>query len=175
LGPSVSAAPSHVEHDAVATISEAQGGALPVPYSLPERPALGEPVAGLLFGAQSWQPPARKVTAARVAPSAPPLPYRFVGRLVHDGKLQFFLSRDEGVIPITEGDMLDGTYRIESISGDRITLVYLPLNYKHDIPIAVSPRTGGATVSATNAVTHAPQSGIGTISTESVVASARSR
>src|SRR5687767_14293826 len=63
--------------------------------ALPERNVLGESQADL-FGSQSWEPPLPKVVAGSSGPPAPPPPppvtYRFAGRLVQDGKTQFFVS-----------------------------------------------------------------------------------
>ena len=78
------------------------------------------------------------------APSAPPLPYRFAGRLVRDGTLQIFLARGDVAIPIKQGQILDGAYRVEAIGEDRVTLVYLPLNHKDSIALRYAPPTAAA-------------------------------
>lgn len=138
--------------------------------ALPERPALSE-ARSELFGSQSWQPPAPKIVVAPVAPTAPPLPYRFAGKLVQDGKLQVFLSRGETAIPIKQGEILDGTYRVEAIGEDRITVVYLPLGHKENIPVNSALQTAGAGVAAAGASAPANgmQAGPGTIPTASVI------
>lgn len=146
----------------------------PMSATLPERPALGEP-AGELFGSQSWQPPPPKVVAAPAKPSAPPMPYRFAGKLVQNGQLQIFLSKGDIPIPIKQGEVLDGTYRVESIGENGVTLVYLPLGHKEHIP------AGGALPAATAAAppfgaippASGPQPGLGAIPTGAVVAPAR--
>jgi hypothetical protein len=63
------------------------------------------------------------------------LPYTFAGRLIHDGKLSLLLAKGDDVIAIREGDTIDGTYRVESITETQITLVYLPLGQKQTIPV----------------------------------------
>ena len=103
-------------------------------FALPERAPLGEPREEL-FGSQSWQPPAPKVAAAPAAPVAPPMPYRFAGKLLQDGKLQVFLAKGDEVVSAREGETLDGTYRVESIDDAQITLLYLPLKHKESIPV----------------------------------------
>lgn len=127
------APPSRAAHaEATTSAPESKGTTSSAPLSLPERPALSEP-PGALFGAQSWQPPPPKVAAPPPPPSAPPMPYRFAGRVLHGGKLQVFLSKGGRAIPISEGEILDGAYRVESIATDRITLVYLPLDHRETI------------------------------------------
>jgi hypothetical protein len=105
--------------------------------ALPERSPLGESRTGL-FSSHSWQPPALKsaavIAAAPDAPSAPAMPYRFAGTLVQDGKLQVLLAKGDAVIPVQQGETIDGGYRVESIGEDQITLIYLPLGKKEVIP-----------------------------------------
>lgn len=116
-------------------------------FALPDRAPLGEPRAEL-FGPHSWQPPAPKDRAARAVPSVPPMPYRFAGKLVQQGQTQIFLSKDDSIIAIREGDTLDGAYRVESIGEAQITLVYLPLKHKETIPIYSSLPLAGVQVQA---------------------------
>ena len=142
-GPAASPVSALRQSKAVAAQPAAKAEAKPLALALPERPTLGEP-AGVLFGSQSWQPPAPKTTAARVAPSAPPLPYRFAGKLVRDGTLQVFLAKGNVAIPIKQGQILDGAYRVETIGEDRVTLVYLPLNHKDSIALRYALPTAAA-------------------------------
>ena len=113
-------------------------------FAIPERPPLGQSQSPL-FESQNWLPPPPKPTPAERAkaarpppPVAPPLPYTFAGRLVHDGKLSLLLAKGDEVIPIKEGETLDGVYKVESITQTQITLVYLPLNQKQTIPVITS-------------------------------------
>ena len=72
------------------------------------------------------------------------MPYRFAGKLLQDGRLQIFLAKDDVVLPIKQGDTLDGAYRVESISDAQITLLYLPLKHKETIPVSSSLPLAGA-------------------------------
>src|SRR5215213_8208327 len=77
--------------------------------ALPER-ALAESRAPL-FSSQSWQPPPPKVVARpgpAPVPMAPPVPYRFVGRMLQDGQLSVFLANGDSVITAKQGDTIDG-------------------------------------------------------------------
>ncbi len=103
-------------------------------FALPDRVPLGEPRAAL-FGSHTWQPPAPKVGAAPAAPAVPAMPYRFAGKLLQEGKLQVFLAKGDEVVPIRQGETLDGAYRVESIGEAQITLLYLPLKHKESIPV----------------------------------------
>jgi hypothetical protein len=113
-------------------------------FALRERAPLGE-TQGALFGSRAWQPPPQAVVQAAPPPkpTPPPMPYKFAGKLLQDGKFQVFLSKGDATIPVWEGETLDGTYRVESIGEDRITLVYLPLKHKETIPVfSLIPNAG---------------------------------
>ncbi len=141
--------------------------------TLPEHRTLSE-TRSELFGSQSWQPPPPKIIAAPVVPTAPPLPYRFAGKLLQEGRLQVFLAKGDAAIPIKQGEILDGTYRVESIGEDKITLVYLPLGHKESISVSSSLQTAGAGVmgAGTTAPAGGTRAGLGTIPIGSVIASA---
>lgn len=112
-------------------------------FALRERAPLGE-TQGALFGSRAWQPPPSQIASKPAAPTVPPMPYRFAGKLLQDGKLQVFLSKGDATVPVREGETLDGIYRVESIGEDRITLVYLPLKHKETIPVFSLIPNGGA-------------------------------
>lgn len=121
--------------------------------ALPERPLLGE-LRSELFSSHSWQPPAPKISAAPaapVAPSAPPMPYRYAGKLVQGGEYSVLLSKGDAVFPIREGDTLEGAYRVEAIGETQVTLVYLPLGRKENIPVVSSLPAMGAVSGASPA------------------------
>ena len=62
------------------------------------------------------------------APVAPPLPYRFAGQLLLDSGKQVFLARGDEIIPVKEGDTVDGQYRVESVSTTSMALVHIASN-----------------------------------------------
>jgi hypothetical protein len=75
------------------------------------------------------------------APRAPPLPFTFVG-LLEKGAPQpsAFLARGEDLIVASAGDVLDRTYRVESMTATEIVFTYLPLNERQTIALAGGPR-----------------------------------
>lgn len=132
---------SQTEQQPAAKASSAAPSAQAAPeerYStLPSRQAIGKP-RGEPFGARSWVPvaPARpKVVEAPPKPVAPPLPYRIAGQLTHDGGMQVVLARDDRIFTVRQGETLDNIYRIESITPDAVTFVYLPLDEKQQLPV----------------------------------------
>jgi hypothetical protein len=104
--------------------------------ALPARESLGK-LRGELFGFASPSVPRAAARAAlhAAAPTPPPMPYRLAGQVVHDGAARVVLARDERVITVREGDKLDDDYRVESITPDGVTLVYLPLGTREQLPV----------------------------------------
>jgi hypothetical protein len=106
--------------------------------TLPAREAIG-PSRGEVFGARSWAQAASVAATLPVAPPkpvAPPVPYRVAGQVTHGGVVHVVLARDDRVLTVREGDRLDDVYRVESIKPDVVTLVYLPLDMREELPVA---------------------------------------
>lgn len=100
------------------------------------------------FAGKSWYvpppppPPQKPQEAPR--PTAPPLPFGYMGRMQEeDGQAVVYLTQGKRAYSVSEGDTIDGTYRVEGISPTQVTLVYLPLNIKQKLNI------GGASLADT--------------------------
>lgn len=132
---------------------------------LPQRSGLSR-ARGELFGAPP--PPPRVVEAAAKpeAPVAPPMPYRFAGKVRNGGEEQILVSKGDLVFAVKEGETLDGTYRVMKIGADRIELLYLPLNSRDTIlvnstldveqPEQVAVAAAAPPATATSAATVTP-------------------
>lgn len=70
-------------------------------------------------------------------PTAPPLPYTFVG-LLEKGAARpaAFIARGDALLVVAAGDVVEGSYRIESIGPREIVLTYLPLGQKQSLDLA---------------------------------------
>jgi hypothetical protein len=102
---------------------------------LPDRRGLAR-ARGELFGAPPAPPKAVPVVAAAPTPVAPPVPYRFAGKVRKGSEEEVLLSKGDLVFAIKVGDTLDGMYRVESIGADRIELLYLPLGTTERITVS---------------------------------------
>lgn len=99
---------------------------------------------GEAFANLSWLPPAPPVVIVPPPrppkpppPTAPPLPFTFVG-LMEKGtaRPQAFLTKGEALLVVAVGDMIDNnTYRIESLSAQKIVLTYLPMDTQQTLNI----------------------------------------
>jgi hypothetical protein len=95
------------------------------------------PTQGDPFAPRSFAPaprPARAPDAAQ--PSAPPLPFRYAGRLTQNGTTEVFVARGEELIAIAPGQAIDGEYRVDAISASRIGFTYLPLKTQQSLEVA---------------------------------------
>jgi hypothetical protein len=64
------------------------------------------------------------------------MPYAFVG-MVERGtdKPQAFLSRGETLVVVAVGDVIDNTYRVDSLTAKAVVLTYLPLGKQQTIQV----------------------------------------
>ena len=89
----------------------------------------------------------RRLSGASRAPVvavAPPLPYRFAGRVRKGAEDEFLVSKGDLIIPVKAGDVLDGTYRVVAVKADGIELVYLPLGTSERIAVSSVLDVGSA-------------------------------
>lgn len=99
------------------------------PLDFPEPVPVDEPEEGAKpidpFRSASWYvaPPPTKPPK----PTAPPLPFKYLGKLNEEGEIRVFLSHQGRHLIARVGDVINGTYSIEEISGGRMTLLYQPL------------------------------------------------
>lgn len=103
-----------------------------------------EPAAHLLFASKSWQPPAPppKVEAAPPpppppeppAPTAPPLPFSFLGAFEAEGATPvFYLAEADKVHTVSAGDTINALYRVDAVDAHGLVLVYLPLDIRQTL------------------------------------------
>jgi len=101
----------------------------------PAKPEEGE--ISNVFGATSWYvpppPPPPPPPAPPPKPTAPPMPFAYLGSYEGDTKLIIILSKGDRVYTVSPGDVIEGTYKVESIKGSWLEMIYLPLNIKQTI------------------------------------------
>jgi hypothetical protein len=107
----------------------------------PDIPADTELVASNSFGATSWHvappppppPPAPVKPPPPAPPAAPPAPFSFLGRYEDGNARIILLVRDDRIYTVSEGDVIDKTYRVERLAGGLLELTYLPLGTRQTI------------------------------------------
>lgn len=106
---------------AAATPPADGGAAAPV-----QRPQTVEGLAAAdLFATRSWQPPPPSPPPPP-KPTAPPLPFKYAGKLIEDKTVRIFLSQGTATTLVKQGDQL-GNYDIERVTTSSVVLRYRPL------------------------------------------------
>lgn len=92
---------------------------------------------GNLFGQQSWAPPPPPPAkpAPPQPPTAPTLPFTYLGKKNEDAAWEVYLAHGDTTLIVHENTVIEGTYRVDSISPPMLHLTYLPLNQGQDLPI----------------------------------------
>jgi len=148
-------APGHwfSQEDALAPIAGKPASAGPVGAA--ELVGAGKPAKGPeqasrdLFPTQQWTKPQalatvteQPVVAAPVvaaAPTAPALPFQFIGRMGERDDLQIFLQNGEKLYVVRQGDVIEDTYRLDRVSASELNLVYLPLHQSQTLSVGSAP------------------------------------
>jgi len=102
-------------------------------------PARSEREASI-FGAANLAPAAPKPQAAAPAqaPQAPPLPYQYVGKKAEDGQWEVYLTLNDELRIARLNTVIDGKYRVDSLSPVAMGLTYLPLNRAQTLSLGAS-------------------------------------
>jgi pyruvate/2-oxoglutarate dehydrogenase complex dihydrolipoamide acyltransferase (E2) component len=110
--------------------------------------AAAEKPAADPFARHSFAPQAQADAAAAqpaAPPAAPPLPFRYLGKMIEDGELAVFLARGDESYSVkaehgkkqgkNRGQKLDGEYRVDKVTENRVTFTYLPLKIQQTLEI----------------------------------------
>jgi len=63
------------------------------------------------------------------------MPYRVAGKVFLEGLPQIVLAKGDSIVTVREGDTLEDGYRVEAIHREHLTLLYLPLGVRQDVPV----------------------------------------
>ena len=69
------------------------------------------------------------------APTVPPLPLRYLGRAIEDGRTTFFIARGKELHMVREGDLIGDDYWVSDITASEMTFTYLPLDARQALAI----------------------------------------
>lgn len=67
-------------------------------------------------------------------PVAPPLPFRYLGKMLDGGKLAVFLARGDESLSVSAGQRI-GDYRVDKVTESEVVFTYLPLKTKQSLPL----------------------------------------
>ena len=95
----------------------------------------GDPFAKRSFGA----PAAAQAAAAPAKPEAPELPFRYMGKVIEDGKLEILLLRGDEHFSVAAGQKIGDEYRLDKVTTSSLTFTYLPMKKKQTLEIIPTP------------------------------------
>ena len=76
-----------------------------------------------LFPKQTWYIP----PPPPPPPQAPPLPFSYMGSWQEDNTTTYYLTRGSMPVSVHAGQVLDGTWQLEPVTGKTLNFTYLPL------------------------------------------------
>jgi hypothetical protein len=93
-----------------------------------------------IFAVRNWEPPAPAVDSTAnlppPPPEAPPIPFRYAGKLEEAGKPPiFYLAQGEEILAVHPGDLIKGDYRVGRIKNGQLHFLYRPLKIEQSIPV----------------------------------------
>jgi hypothetical protein len=105
---------------------------------------------GALFATHSWYvpppppPPPSSATTVQTlappAPTAPPLPFSYMGTFTPDGATPvFFLMQGDRVYDVRIGETVDNIYSVDGLVNGQLQLTYKPLNIKQQLAVGGNP------------------------------------
>lgn len=100
--------------------------------SVPQRPEESGTVLDL-FDAKFWN--AKPASTEPPKPTAPPLPFTYMGKVLENGGTRLFLVQGDRIHIVKAGDTIDSTYRMDKVENGVLTLTYLPLNIQQTLNI----------------------------------------
>jgi hypothetical protein len=78
--------------------------------------------------------------AAPPPPQAPPLPFKYLGRLQESAdRTVWYLLQGERFIVAATGELIDAVYRIEGADAGQLRFRYLPLDQRQTLTIGAAP------------------------------------
>ncbi|BBI99695.1 hypothetical protein FGKAn22_13880 [Ferrigenium kumadai] len=90
-----------------------------------------------IFSVTSWYvpppPPPAQPPPPPPKPTAPPLPFSYLGRYQESQSQIIMLVKGDRVYTVSAGEVIENTYRVEGVVDGRVELTYLPLNIRQTI------------------------------------------
>jgi len=83
-------------------------------------------------------PPQEAIETAPAKRTTPSLPFTYAGKLVENDQAIVFLQHGQSALSVKAGDVIDGTWRVESVSSSSLLFSYLPLGTVVPLTFGVS-------------------------------------
>ena len=128
--------PNQVAEPSVRKKSPSPVASIPAPILTPAKTQEIQPRLALaranLFPEQTWfippPPPPPPPPYVAPPPQAPALPFGYMGRWQEANQTTYYLERGTLPVSVRPGQVLDGVWRLEPVTGGILVFTYLPLN-----------------------------------------------
>ncbi len=95
------------------------------------------------FNSTSWYvpppPPPPAPPPPPPTPVAPPLPFTYLGRYEDKSKTVVILAKGDQVYTVSDGEVIEGTYRVDQIANGTVNFIYLPLKATQSLDMTGPP------------------------------------
>lgn len=94
-----------------------------------------------IFAVRTWEPPPPPPPKPGPPPpppqpQAPPLPFKFLGRIVDADRADaFLLAIQDRVLSVSVGDTIEDRYLLEKFAGGQLHFLYRPLNIRQTLTV----------------------------------------
>lgn len=79
--------------------------------------------------------PAIVMAMAKLKPTAPALPFIYIGKMLVEGKATVYVSKDGRNYALTGGEVIDGVYNVIHVDQHKVTFQYVPLKIEQELII----------------------------------------
>ena len=83
--------------------------------------------AATMFSPRAPTRPPPRTVEPLPRPIAPPFPYAYVGGMTDAGQRTAFFQRGDRVLVLRSGETVDGSFHIDDLNENQMTVTYLPL------------------------------------------------
>jgi hypothetical protein len=79
--------------------------------------------------------PVQPVVVAPPPPSAPPLPFTYIGKMVEENKIIVFVAKTDKHYSLKGGEIIEGLYAVKTIEPQKVVFNYIPLSIEQTLNI----------------------------------------
>jgi hypothetical protein len=77
----------------------------------------------------------RPVVVAPPPPTAPPLPFTYIGKMVEENKIVVFVAKMDKHYSLKGGEIIEGLYAVKTIEPQKVVFNYIPLSIEQTLNI----------------------------------------
>lgn len=90
-----------------------------------------------VLGSRTWYvPPPPPPPRPPPVPTAPPLPYTYMGMIQTDpDNVVYFLVRNDRVYTVKPGEVIDDNYRLDEAKGSDLVFTYIPMDKRQTLKV----------------------------------------